>query len=83
MKLFGEEYFGIISAILTLLILVLSEIIPKTIGASYWRIRMPSPHTSTSTPCRVMRGASSRFSTLIRLPIRVQVVSLDVYKRQE
>ena len=36
-KLFGEEYFGIISAILTLLILVLSEIIPKTIGASYWR----------------------------------------------
>lgn len=37
MKLFGEEYFGIISAVLTLLILVLSEIIPKTIGASYWR----------------------------------------------
>ena len=36
-KIFGEEYFGIISAILTLLILVLSEIIPKTIGASYWR----------------------------------------------
>lgn len=36
-KLFGEEYFGIISAILTMLILVLSEIIPKTIGASYWR----------------------------------------------
>ena len=37
-KVFGEAYFGIISAILTLLILVLSEIIPKTIGASYWRI---------------------------------------------
>ena len=32
-----------ISAILTLLILVLSEIIPKTIGASYWRsLAMPS-----------------------------------------
>lgn len=42
-KLFGEEYFGIISAVLTLLILVLSEIIPKTIGASYWRsLAMPS-----------------------------------------
>ena len=42
-KLFGEEYFGLISAILTLLILVLSEIIPKTIGASYWRsLAMPS-----------------------------------------
>ena len=42
-KVFGEAYFGIISAILTLLILVLSEIIPKTIGASYWRVlAMPS-----------------------------------------
>lgn len=42
-KVFGEAYFGIISAILTLLILVISEIIPKTIGASYWReLAMPS-----------------------------------------
>lgn len=42
-KVFGEAYFGIISAILTLLILVLSEIIPKTIGASYWRtLAMPA-----------------------------------------
>ena len=37
-KLLGEEYFGIISAVLTLLILVLSEIIPKTVGTYYWRI---------------------------------------------
>lgn len=36
-KVFGQEYFGIISAVLTLLILVLSEIIPKTLGATYWR----------------------------------------------
>ena len=36
-KIFGEASFGIVSAILTLLILVVSEIIPKTIGASYWR----------------------------------------------
>jgi CBS domain containing-hemolysin-like protein len=36
-KMFGELYFGIISAILTLLILIFSEIIPKTIGARYWR----------------------------------------------
>ena len=36
-KMFGELYFGVISAILTLLILVFSEIIPKTIGARYWR----------------------------------------------
>lgn len=36
-KVFGEEYFGIISAILTILILVLSEIIPKSVGTRYWR----------------------------------------------
>ena len=36
-KVFGETYFGVVSAIMTLLILVVSEIIPKTIGASYWR----------------------------------------------
>lgn len=36
-RVFGEAYFGVISAILTILILVLSEIIPKTIGSYYWR----------------------------------------------
>lgn len=34
---FGEAYFGIVSAVLTILILVLTEIIPKTIGANYSR----------------------------------------------
>ncbi len=34
---FDNVPFGIISAVLTILILVFSEIIPKTIGASYWR----------------------------------------------
>lgn len=36
-KVFGEAYFGLVSAILTILILVLTEIIPKTIGARFWR----------------------------------------------
>jgi CBS domain containing-hemolysin-like protein len=36
-QIFGEVYFGIVSAVLTLLILIFSEIIPKTIGAQYWR----------------------------------------------
>jgi CBS domain containing-hemolysin-like protein len=34
---FGEAYFGLVSAILTILILVFTEIIPKTIGARYWK----------------------------------------------
>lgn len=39
--IFGSQYVGIISAILTLLILVLTEIVPKTLGATYWRALMP------------------------------------------
>ncbi|HSI89296.1 MAG TPA: hemolysin family protein [Pyrinomonadaceae bacterium] len=38
---FGQAYFGIVSAVLTILILVLTEIIPKTLGANYARALMP------------------------------------------
>ncbi|MGC6512589.1 MAG: CNNM domain-containing protein [Parvibaculales bacterium] len=34
---FGNHYLGLTSAVLTFLILVFSEIIPKTLGAVYWR----------------------------------------------
>lgn len=34
---FGEAWFGVVSVVLTLLILVLSEIIPKSIGTRYCR----------------------------------------------
>ena len=34
-EVFGEAYFGIVSAVLTILILVFTEIIPKTLGANY------------------------------------------------
>lgn len=34
---FGEAWFGVVSAVMTLLILFLSEIVPKTIGAVHWR----------------------------------------------
>jgi CBS domain containing-hemolysin-like protein len=33
----GVNMVGIVSAIMTLLILIISEIIPKTIGATYWK----------------------------------------------
>ena len=38
---FGDAWVGVISAVLTFLILVVSEIIPKTLGAVYWRLLMP------------------------------------------
>lgn len=37
---FGSEWFGVVSAVTTVLILVFSEIIPKTIGTSYWKSLM-------------------------------------------
>ena len=36
-EFWGINIVGIVSAIMTLLILVVSEIIPKTIGATYWK----------------------------------------------
>jgi CBS domain containing-hemolysin-like protein len=43
--LFGDEYTTAVSIILTLLILYLSEIIPKTLGATYWKsLAIPSAY---------------------------------------
>lgn len=36
-RIWGEEYLTITSIILTLVILIASEIVPKTIGATYWK----------------------------------------------
>lgn len=38
--LFGSEWFGLVSAIVTILILIFSEIIPKTIGTTQWKSLM-------------------------------------------
>ncbi|MDT8436222.1 MAG: hemolysin family protein [Gemmatimonadota bacterium] len=38
---FGSTWLGVFSAVLTFAILVLSEIIPKTLGALYWRGLVP------------------------------------------
>lgn len=54
---FGNNYVGIASAILTLFILVFSEIIPKTIGATYWRQLAP------------MMSQTIRFLITVLLPL--------------
>ena len=46
---FGDAYIGAFSAVLTLLILILSEIIPKTLGAVYWR-QLASPIAALIKP---------------------------------
>ena len=41
-QVFGSTAVGVFSAVFTLLVLVLSEIVPKTLGALYWR-RLAAP----------------------------------------
>ena len=42
-RIWGDDWFGIASVVLTLLILIFSEIIPKTIGSNSWRsLALPS-----------------------------------------
>jgi len=40
-KIFGSQWIGLFSAVLTFLVLTCSEIIPKTLGAHYWRTLGP------------------------------------------
>ena len=40
-KLYGSHLVTFVSIILTLVILIFSEILPKTLGASYWRSLLP------------------------------------------
>ncbi len=56
MKIFGDAPLttGIISAFLTLLILILSEIIPKTLGAVYWKQLAPSTGIMLTTLTKIM-----------------------------
>ena len=45
-NVFGAQWETLIAVILTLVILYFSEIIPKTIGATFWRqLAIPSAHT--------------------------------------
>ncbi|MEP0546448.1 MAG: hemolysin family protein [Rhodothermales bacterium] len=48
-KVFGSAALGVFSAVLTLIILILSEIIPKTLGAAYWR-RLAGPVATLLKP---------------------------------
>ena len=52
----GDNIVGIVSAIMTILILVISEIIPKSIGANYWK---------------ELANFSTRAIVLLMFPLRV------------
>ena len=44
-EIWGEEWLSLVSALLTIVILIFSEIIPKTLGATFWR-QLAGPSTS-------------------------------------
>ena len=64
--IFGSEFFGIISAVLTLLILVFSEIIPKTLGAVYAKQLTPFTAYSLRALLWVLRPAVFAFEFVTR-----------------
>lgn len=63
---FGSVYLGLFSAVLTLLILICSEIIPKALGAHYWRQLAPSVAISLAFSVRVLSPVVSLLNLLTR-----------------
>jgi putative hemolysin len=46
LRVFGSQWIALFSAVLTLAILILSEIVPKTLGATYWKeLAAPAAYT--------------------------------------
>ena len=41
-NMYGQAYLGVASGVMTIAILVLSEILPKSIGAKYWKKLIPT-----------------------------------------
>jgi putative hemolysin len=66
LSVFGSRWVALFSAALTLAILVLSEIVPKTLGATYWqRLAAPAAYTLRGMillmkPLLIPLGAVSR-----------------------
>ncbi len=64
--IFGDQFLGIISAVLTLLILVFSEIIPKTLGAVYAKPLTPFTAYSLRALLWVLKPAVFAFEFVTR-----------------
>ena len=61
---FGSAWFGLFSAVMTLLILFLSEIVPKTLGAVYWKslARPTATLAASASPNTAMPRAEAKTS---------------------
>ncbi|MFH2066031.1 MAG: hemolysin family protein [Pseudomonadota bacterium] len=78
---FGSTWFGIFSAVMTLMILFLSEILPKTIGAIYW-LRLIGPTLFfVSTLISVMYPVVWISEKMTKLISRGKII--DIFNRDE
>jgi CBS domain containing-hemolysin-like protein len=64
---FGTEWAFLITVVLTLFILILSEIIPKTIGALYWQTLFPFTAYTVQVLIIVLYPAVKMFRAMTRL----------------
>ncbi len=67
LQVFGNQWMAAFSAVLTLLILVLSEIIPKTLGARYWQRLAPLTARTLQVMIVAMKPLLVPLSVLNRL----------------
>lgn len=67
LQVFGSKWMAAFSAVLTLLILVISEIIPKTIGARFWKQLAPLTTRVLRIMIIVMRPVLIPLAMLTRL----------------
>ena len=67
---YGNEWVTLASAILTVAVLLLSEILPKTIGSAYWKkLATPTAHVTQ----QLTLHPSSRFTYVPLFSVRFQI----------
>jgi len=76
----GNVSLGVISAVLTFLILVFSEIIPKTLGASYWKVLAPATAYSLKFLISILNPAIQILELITRNMVKKESVG---FKRSE
>lgn len=67
LEVFGNNWVGLFSAVLTLVILLFSEILPKTIGATFWQTLAPAAAYVLQGMVLVMKPAVVPLSWFNRL----------------
>lgn len=69
-KLYGEAVLGLISAVLTLAILVFSEVLPKNLGVAYRRSLQPVIVYPLTWMCNALRPVTYFCGLIVRVVVR-------------